>query len=297
MADSDQTPHDLLFAFFAGEFAKRDEYQCTSVTASYAPPGGYREEEIRRWDRRATPDRFELAGIGELTKEVLDVVTHEVDAKQPGRHRFTIKTTQAKGGRATHSISLAPAFSGNGDESTALVVSKGAEGAIIANHANALMRVNQQMFDSVVRVSMQAGESLRRQNEELLTENRDLRRKLDEAESTRLEREFRVAQAAETMNFKKQGMQQLFQFGQVAMAHLTSGGKTADPDSALVGVLYELGTTFRPEQFSALQQIFDQAQLMLFMNAMNMVRAAHDSKEQKAAATAAGGTNGTPPAS
>lgn len=287
MSESERTPHDALFAFLAGEFAKPGEGQCTGVTIFFAPPGGYREEEIRRWDRRATPEKFALEHITEFAREILDILTHEADAKSPGKHRFAVRTTQAIGHRAMHSITLSPAYTGAGEE-TALAIKGGggSESAIIASHAGSLMRVNQQMFDSVVRVSMQASDAMRRQIEELLTENRDLKKKLDEAESTRLEREFRVAQAAETMNFKKQGMTQLFQFGQIAMAHLTSGGKTADPDSALVNLLYEFGSTLRGEQFAALQQVLDQPQIMMFINVMNIVKASHESKEAKQAAAA-----------
>jgi hypothetical protein len=282
MSDS---PHGDLLAFLAGQFVQRDEHQCTAVELVFSPGKGFRDEHVRRWDRHQTPEKFEVVAVEKFATEIIELITHEVDQKEPGKYRYVVRTVEHLGERATHSIAMQPAFSGHPDEN-ALAVASGARGSegVIASHAGTLMRVNAQMFDSTIRVAMHANESLRQQNMELLAENRELRRKLDEAESTRLEREFRVAQAAQSMQVKQQGLQYLFQFGQIAMGQLMSGGKTTDPDSALVELLYKFGSDLRADQAQALMGIFDQGQMAIFMQVMSIVKEATEKKQAAAGA-------------
>lgn len=68
----------------------------------------------------------------------------------------------------------------------------------VQRHADQLMRINAQMFESSIRALGQQNYDLRQQVSEVSAENSKLRRELDEAQSNKMEREFLIAMAAET---------------------------------------------------------------------------------------------------
>ena len=286
MADDPQALHQELVAFLAAQLANKDLRQCTALVLFFAPGSGWRDDPIRTWDRKSNPEKFELGALDEVAKEILAVAEGDVNARQPGKHRYFVRSEQVSG-RELHAFALSPAY--NGSDDAALVPSGGPGGrqdtnAVLANHAGQLMRINGQMFEGIVRVATQSNQSLQKQNGELLEENSRLRRKVDELESTRLEREFRIHQASESMRVKGEGLKRLFQYGDLAMTYLTSGGKAADPDKALTKAVREFGESLNQQQGASLMQILTQEQMAKFMVIMNLVRAGQEEEKPAAAA-------------
>ena len=108
--------HAKILAFLVGEFARTEARQCTGVDLIYSPGHGFRDEEIRTWDRVEEPNLFEqVSSIETLASTILEVAEGEADSKDPGRHRFIVRTRQYFGGRAVQSFTLSPTFMGRYD--------------------------------------------------------------------------------------------------------------------------------------------------------------------------------------
>lgn len=105
-----------ILAFLVGEFARTEARQCVSVDLIYSPGHGFRDEEIRTWHRVEEPKLFEdVTSIETLALTILEVAEGEADSKDPGRHRFIVRTRQYFGGRSSQSFTLHPTFTGRAD--------------------------------------------------------------------------------------------------------------------------------------------------------------------------------------
>jgi hypothetical protein len=290
-----------ILTFLAEQFALKENRQCVGVDLLYSPGGGFRDEMMRQWLRKDDPELFDtFVNVEKFAAQIVEIVEGEVDAKQPGRHRFVVRTHQAMGGRAFTSIVLQPTFRGGGDE-TALVPANGGPGAVsggpnqlatvLASHASQLMRINAGMFDSTIRVLGQQSVSMHQQVAELTTENIALRRELDDARSNKMEREFQLAMGAEKNKRANEGFQKLLQIGTVVAAKMGGDDGSMGSPSGLAMLLHDFGKSLRSDQIAALMNVLDMGQKMLFMEIMNTVAA---SAEAKASAGAAPGNNGAP---
>jgi hypothetical protein len=285
--------HGKILGFLMGEWARKDNRQLVSVDLLYAPGGGYRDEEIRKWVRADEPELFaEFVNIEKLVAQIIEIATGEADSKAAGKHRFVVRCSQHGGSRPTQSFALSPTYTG---DDVAIVPSGGGGGGggggsrdqqVIASHAGQLMRINAQMFEGTIRVLGQQTMALHEQVAQLTADNTSLRRELEEARSDRMDREFQIAMATEKNMRTNQGFQKLLQIGTVVAAKIGGGddNNKQTSTSPLGMLLTEFYQSLRPEQMGGLMQLLDMAQKMMFMEIVNLLRP----PEQ-------GGANGGPP--
>jgi hypothetical protein len=268
--------HGKILGFLAGEFARKEGRQCIGVDLLYAPGGGFKDEEIRKWSRVDEPDLFDnFVNVEKLVAQILEIAEGEVDAKPAGKHRFVVRTHQHMGGRATQSFALYPTYTG-GDESALMPGGGGGGGGrpdVIANHAGQLMRINAQMFEGTIRVLGQQNMSLHGQVATLTAENATLRGELEEARSNKMDREFQIAMAAEKNQRTNAGFQKLLQIGTVVAAKIGGGdeGGGGGAASPLAMLILEFYKSLRSDQIGALMGALDMAQKIMFMEIVNMV--------------------------
>jgi hypothetical protein len=298
---SDQAElHGKILGFLMGEWARKDNRQLVAVALLYAPGGGYREEEVRKWVRADEPDLFaEFVNIEKLVAQIIEIATGEADAKAAGKHRFIVKCTQHGGGQPAHSFALSPGYTGS--EDVAIVPSGGGGGGskdqqVIASHAGQLMRINAQMFEGTIRVLGQQNMALHQQVSELTADNANMRRDLEEARSNRMDREFQIAMAAEKNNRTNAGFQKLLQIGTVVAAKIGGGDDNSNQSSSsplgmLLGEFYQ---SLRPEQMGTMMQMLDMAQKMMFMEIVNLIKPPEQGATGKPGGQAPGPPNGAP---
>ena len=105
--------HSKILGFLMGEWTRKNERQLIRVDLLYAPGQGFRDEELRRWDRADEPEFFaEYANIEKLVAQIIDISEGEADAKPPGKHRFIVRTHQHMGTKPSMSFALYPRFFG-----------------------------------------------------------------------------------------------------------------------------------------------------------------------------------------
>jgi len=293
--------HGKILAFLAGEFARKDGRQCVGVELLFSPGNGFKDEPIRKWIRADEPELFDVPGnlahVEGFITRILEIVEGEADAKPPGKHRFVLRTEQHLGGRATMSFAMAPSFRGGGDETALIPAGGGGKGdqGVISNHASQLMRINAQMFESTIRVLGAQNHDIRAENAELRAENIALRREVEEARSTKMDREFQIAMAAEKNARTNAGFQKLLQLGSVVAAKI--GGADEGPagggSSPLAILISEFGNSLRSDQIGVLMNTLDMGQKIMFMEIMNTVKGA--AGEAKPGAGAGAGANGAAP--
>ena len=273
--------HGKILGFLMAEWARKDNRQLVGVDLLYSPGQGFRDEEIRRWERADEPEFFaEFVNIEKLVVLIIEIAEGEADAKAPGKHRFVVRTRQHMGGKPSMSFALYPGYIGAGDEQ-ALMPSGGGGGGgggnggrdqqVIASHAGQLMRINAQMFEGTIRVLGQQNMSLHDQVATLTAENASLRKELEDARSNKMDREFQIAMAAEKNARTNAGFQKLLQLGTVVAAKIGTGGEAQGGESPLGMLLAELYKSLRPDQMAALMQIFDMSQKIMFMEISNLV--------------------------
>jgi hypothetical protein len=276
--------HRKVLAFLSGEFARKEGRQCVGIDLLYAPGNGFKDEEIRKWVRADEPELFDVPGnfahFENFVTKIVEIAEGEADAKPPGKHRFIVRTHQHLGGRATHSFALSPSYTGGGDE-TALTApgSRSSDQGVIASHAAQLMRINAQMYEGTIRVLGAQNADMRQENAELRAENTLLRREVDEARSSKQDREFQIAMAMEKNARTNVGFQKLIQLGSIVAAKIGGGGgdATTTPFTMLVG---EFGKSLRPEQVNVLStksipifmEVLDIGQKMMFGEICNMIQ-------------------------
>jgi hypothetical protein len=280
MSDSAEL-HGKILSFLAGEFARKEGRQCVAVEIIFAPGNGFKEEPIRKWVRADDPDLFDnFANVEKLVGMILEIATGEADAKPAGKYHFKIRTHQHLGERPYMSFPLSPSYNGSGDEGALVPVGGGSRGGdvaiaqVLAQNNSQLMRTNTQMFEGTIRVLGQQNANLHEQNTALMSENTLLRRRVEEAESNKMDREFQIAMAAEKNARTNAGFQKLLQIGSVVAAKIGGGedGKGADgPSSPLAILMSDFGKSLRPDQINVLMGTLDMAQKLIFFEIMNIV--------------------------
>jgi hypothetical protein len=297
MADNAEL-HARVLGFLMGEWSRKDNRQLIGVDLLYSPGQGFRDEEIRKWERADEPEFFtEFVNIEKLVDSIVEIAEGEADAKVPGKHRFVVRTRQHGGTKPTLSFALNPGYRGAGDE-TALVSGGGGGGGqrgdiavaqVLASNNSQLMRTNQQMFDGTIRVLGQQNMNLHEQLSSLTSENAHLRKELEEARSNKMDRDFQIQMAKEKNERHGQSFQKMMQLASVAVAKI--GGAEAaqgNEPGPLAMLNSELYRSLRPEQLNTIMGVFDMAQKLMFMEIVKIV----DPQEPQG-----GGRPGGPPGS
>src|SRR5512135_1878972 len=190
MADDAELQSKIL-AFLMGEWVRVGNRQLVGVDLLYAPGGGYKDEDVRRWEREDEPQFFaEIVNVEKLVSQIVEIAQGEADAKPSGKHRFIVRTRQHMGTKPTLSFALYPSYHGGGDE-VSLVPGGGGGGGgggprtqdiaaaqILAGNNSQLMRINAQMFDAALRPLAQQNQQLLTELIALRAENSELQRKL-----------------------------------------------------------------------------------------------------------------------
>jgi len=294
--------HAKLVGFLSGEFARKEGRQCTKVDLLYAQPN-YRDETLRTWDREETPDLFDnFALVEKLVAEIIEIAEGHADSFGMGQHRFVVRTHQHLGGRATTSFKLAPSYQGAEDGTTALAqrgsgggnASADAALSVLTQNNQGLMRTNQAMFQSSFGTLASLADNLRSENVELRAENASLKKRLDEAESLKEEKQFQIAMEMEAQQRKGKGLDQLMQFGTIALAKMTGGGPEFGQQSPLAIMVFKFGESLRSEQIATLMSTLDIGQKALFMEIMQAVAPKEDKAPGASAPQASNGANGAP---
>lgn len=295
--------HAKLLGFLGTEFGKKEGRQCIGVDLLYSPGGHYRDDEIRSWDRADKTELFEnFANLETLVVEIIEVAEGETDNKPPqqGGHRFVVRTRQHHNGRASLSFTLKPHFHG-GDEVALAPGGMGPKGdavaaaQILAGNNGQLMRINAQMFDSALRPLAQQNTQLLTELIALRQENSELQKKVAEASSSQLEREFQIAMAADKNARTNEGFKKLLQMGTVVMAKIGGGDQPqGGPASPLAMLIKEFYDSLRPDQIGTVMGVLDMPQKMMFMEIVNMVAPQEKPGENKPSAGLSSGSNGAP---
>lgn len=281
--------HQKILVFCSASFAKTETAQCTGVVLFFAPGGGFKDDTLRSWVRTENPELFgDPLGIDKLVTEIAEVAEQDVNAKPPGSYRYVLRTKQHGGGYEKHSFSLKPAY--NGDE-TALVTTNQRSGggggsateAVLASNNQALMRVNQQMFDSAFRPLMQIQANLLDQMAAMREENSRLQREIAEAKSNNLEREWKIAEAADKNNRSNAMLATGMQVAKVIAAKI--GGIDGGGNQALEAgaqLMIDWARTLRPDQVEVIMSVQDMSQKIMLMELFKMVQQQGQEPEQQA---------------
>lgn len=312
MADNAEL-HGRILGFLMGEWARKDNRQLVGVDLLYAPGGGFRDEEVRRWERADEPEFFaEFTNIEKLVALIIDIAEGEADAKPPGHHRFVVRTRQHMGSKPSMSFALRPSYTGGDDMS--MVPSHGGAGPggggggrsndiavaqVLSQNNSQLMRTNQQMFDGTIRVLGQQNMNLHDQVAALTSENATLRKELEEARSNKMDREFQIAMAADKNARANAGFTKLLQLGTVVAAKIGTGnevqaGGAASPLAMLFNEFYQ---SLRQDQMGALMQTLDMAQKIMLMEIVQLVNPQQGQQGQQGQPPSGqpGAPNGRPP--
>lgn len=279
MADNAEL-HARVLGFLMGEWSRKDNRQLVGVDLLYSPGQGFRDEEIRKWERADEPEFFaEFVNIEKLVNSIVEIAEGEADAKVPGKHRFVVRTRQHGGTKPTMSFALNPGYRGAGDD-TALVSGGGGGGGgrgdiavaqVLAQNNSQLMRTNQQMFDGTIRVLGQQNMNLHEQLSALTSENATLRKELEEARSNKMDRDFQIAMAREKNERHTQGFQKVMQLASVAVAKIGGAeavqGNEGNPQAMLIGELYK---SLRADQMNTIMGALDMAQKLMFMEIVKL---------------------------
>lgn len=283
MADNAEL-HGRVLGFLMGEWSRKDQRQLVGVDLMYSPGQGFRDEEIRKWERADEPDLFaEFVNIEKLVNQIVEIAEGEADAKVPGKHRFVVRTRQHGGTKPTMSFALNPGYRGAGDD-TALVSSGGggqrgdiAVAQVLASNNSQLMRTNQQMFDGTIRVLGQQNMNLHEQLSTLTAENANLRKELEEARSNKMDRDFQIAMAREKNDRTNAGFQKVMQLASVAVAKIGGGEVAQGDENPLAMLIGDFYRSLRADQMNAFMQMLDMAQKLMFMEIVKMI----DPQEQQ----------------
>lgn len=277
--------HSKLLVFLLTEWGRKDNRQLIGVDLLFSPGQGFKDEEIRKWDRADDAEFFaEHGNVEKLVVQIIEIADDEANAKQAGRHRFVVRTRQFMGGRATMSFALSPSYRGSDD--IALTPSSGGGGGgggangganqhVLANHASQLMRINAEMFQGTIRVLGQQNGNLHEQVANLTVENAALRRELEEARSNKMDREFQIAMAAEKNARTNAGFQKILNLGSVLVAKIgagTPGALSEGSSSPLASLLTAFYESLSSEQIGVVMKTLGMEQKMMFMEIINIVK-------------------------
>jgi len=260
-----------ILGFLVTECGRKENAQCVSIRLFFAPPQGYAEEEIGSWQRKDHPERFdEFVQQEQWATEILQIATDHVNAQSKGRYRYVLRTLQHSGSRMSHHFALEPAYVamqaldvvGGGDRVDGhAVVIRGFEQA---------MRINAQIFEGSYRTLAQQNKMLADENTQLREQNFKLIHEVEEARSSRLEREFHLRNLARKETLKEQGSQKFFQVLDLVMHEIAArrgGGKPADGNQ-LAQLIVKFGDSLTMEQGQAMMSLLNKDQVELFYSIM-----------------------------
>lgn len=279
--------HGRILGFLMGEWSRKDARQLVGVDLLYSPGQGFRDEEIRKWERADEPDFFaEFVNIEKLVNQIVEIASGEADAKAPGKHRFVVRTRQHGGTKPTLSFALNPGYTGAADD-TALVHGGGGGGGsasrneqVIAGHAGQLMRINAQMFEGTIRVLGAQNMNLHEQVATLTADNATLRRELEEARSNKMDREFQIEMASQKNARHNAGFQKVLQLASVAVAKI-GGGEAQGAENPLAILIGELYKSLRPDQMNTIMTTLDMGQKIMFMEIVNQSNPPEQQQQQQ----------------
>jgi hypothetical protein len=155
---------------------------------------------------------------------------------------------------------------------------------VLASNNQALMRVNQQMFDSAFRPLMQIQANLLDQMAAMREENSRLQREIAEAKSNNLEREWKIAEAADKNNRSNAMLATGMQVAKVIAAKI--GGIDGGGDQALtagMGLVVDWARTLRPDQVEVIMSAQDMSQKIMLMEIFKLIQQQGQEPEQQAA--------------
>lgn len=272
--------HAKILGFVATEFSKKQHHACVRLELLYSQ-SGFRDEELRSWDRAADPELFEnMVRVEQLASTIIEIAEGHADSFGTGRHRYVIRTKQHMGGRAMESFSLRPSFEAGSDPNALMIAGQGDRGGnatsevlgILTQNNLAFMRTHQQMYQTSFGTLASLTENLRSENVELRTENTQLRREVEELRSNKDEREFQIALTAKRSERSDKMTEKILQIGSVVAAKITGAGKELGGGTdALSMLLIEFGKSLHPQQVVAFQKILEPTQLLMFFEIMEMV--------------------------
>lgn len=278
--------HQKILGFLMTEWARTENRQLVEVHLVFCPGGGFRDEPLRKWVRADEPDLFaEIVNVEKLTTQILELAETDADSRPAGKHRYLVRTQQHLGERANHPFSLSPAYRGTGDDGAMIVngVGRGGGGGggssdiqaaqILAGNNSQLMRINTQMFDGTIRVLGHQVQNLHEQVIMLTAENATLRRELEEAKSTKMDREFQMAMAHEKNARSNAALQKVLQLGTVVVAKFGAdgAGQQLGEGNPLAMLISEFYQSLRDDQRNALIQILDMPQKIMFFEIVKIV--------------------------
>lgn len=302
--------HQKMVAFLMGEWNRKDERQLVGVDLFYSPGQGYKDEEIRKWERADEPEFFaEYVNIEKLAGLIIEIAEGDVDTRLPRKHRYFVRTRQHMGSKPTMPFALYPAFHGHSDETAIVTDGSGGGGGggggkeiavaqILAQNNGQLMRTNQQMFDGTIRVLGHQNQNMHEQIIALRDENAKLRMDLEEAKSNKNDREFQMAMAAEKNIRTNQAFQKMFQLGTVLVSKFAADGtgpQQLGEGAPLPMLVNELKTSLRPDQVQAVMGILDMPQKILFMEIIKLASPPEQGPPQGQPPRPPGGPSGTRP--
>ncbi len=294
--------HGKIFAFLAGEFARKGEYQCTKLELLRGRGTAF-NDEIRTWNRTEKPERFEIRRLDEAGKEVenptvrefalelMSIAEGEVAGSGGKHHRFTLRSTQVYGGRQTCGFHITTNEESGGDD-TELV--KGGESVLIMRGFSDMLKVTKDMYQSTTGGLMTIADKQVDRLNKLYDENDAMRRKIQDLENDKTEREWRIYQEQVADNRSKQSMDRLFQLGSVAVASFSQGklgagaAGSANDGSPVVMMLREFFASITPDQEKSLRSMgpitLSMGQLMMLNTISQLVAIPPDAPPPNAGA-------------
>lgn len=275
-----------LIDFLGPAFSAKDRNLAMKVELLYCPGKGLRDEQMREWERSDRPEIFEQLDLIEaLIMQIIKLAEDHADNAGAGSHKFKVRVHQQFNGKPFLLFAIKPSHdSYAGDESTAMMAPGGGMGGsaqndavigalnMVSGHAGQLMRINTQMHGESFRVLANLTEDLRDENIKLRTENSQLRKELEAAQSNKEDREYQFAMAHSKNQRTDAAVSKAIQIGTVIAAKITGMGKELGAPDGLGMLLTEFGKSLRPEQIQALMGVLDQGQIIMFMQIMEMVQ-------------------------
>ncbi len=300
--------HGRLREFLIEEINRKNERQCTRVALIHAPKGG-REMPLKDWRREDEPEIFEsLTLIEKLTAAIIEYTEHYADSFMTGKHRFVVTTHQHLAGKAA-TFAFHVTANTAAEDNTAIAAPGGATAVAMSEGSAtqislALMRTNQFMFEATLRALSNTNADLKDENTELRGEVRTLRNELDEARSTRMEREANLQWQGVKQQQRSEALRQFMQFLTIALARFTAGKPGAPSaegkpgtSSALRILVAKFGENLRarPERLQALFGVLEQGEIAMLMEIIQLA-AQEEQAEREAAAGAASASEQQAPA-
>lgn len=304
--------HNKILAFLAGELARIDHQSCVKIDLEYTPSSGFRREPIRSWTPVSDPNYFEKGEGGisnhayttELTATILELAESHADSYGEGRHRFTVRTTQHLGARATCAFVCLPGFTGQaGDAGAGAMSVPGGDGSgapvsvgninlavttQLMRHLENRDRATKDMMQTFLSAFAMSAQQLREENTELRgqimqmeKDRRDGLVALEEARSKDHERQVEAAQVTAKNERTDYAMKKILALLPVAISGLVAqkGGdkKKVGKPSALALHMSKLFDSLNDDQRDHIEGVLDLEQKILMGSIVNAVQDGGDS--------------------